>query len=430
VARYVRKQLLSSVNLLKNAGKTIEQIIKQEEYAEAGELFLQCQQCAITMGNTIESYIGEGSDSVRLLEEYCELLYRLSQYSETNAAAYQLLDGLQAHIRHLDQAVSHDMTDRLEVVFLPYKASMWDSLESIWQTACDDKNADTVVLPITYYEKKADGSFGTAHNEADEFPDYVPVMNENDYNWKFHHPDIIFIHNPYDEHNRVTSIAPFYYSRNIKSHTEKLVYVPYFVLDGKKIGHFASLPGVLYSDFTIALNEEEKKSYIEEIEKDFPGLKTNINDKILPLGSSKFDKVCSINPDNVKIPEKWAEIIKGRKTILYNTSVSAMLENSEHYLRKMKEVFNTFRCQNDVIMIWRPHPLMETTIKSMRPEMYLKYSSLKESFISEKIGVYDDTPDMYTAIGISDAYYGDPSSLIWLYMKTGKPILIQKMNCK
>ena len=42
--------------------------------------------------------------------------------------------------------------------------------------------------------------------------------------------------------------------------------------------------------------------------------------------------------------------------------------------------------------------------------------------------IFDDTADMNRAIAISDAYYGDPSSLVELYKKTGKPIMIENIE--
>lgn len=39
-----------------------------------------------------------------------------------------------------------------KVAFMPYKASMWDSLESIWMAADKDERCETLVVPITYYE--------------------------------------------------------------------------------------------------------------------------------------------------------------------------------------------------------------------------------------------------------------------------------------
>ena len=66
----------------------------------------------------------------------------------------------------------------------------------------------------------------------------------------------------------------------------------------------------------------------------------------------------------------------------------------------------------------------------MRPEFYTRYMELKEWFLKERIGIYDDTADMYPAIGLSDAYYGDMSSLVWLYRETGKPVMVQDVEVK
>ena len=39
----------------------------------------------------------------------------------------------------VDPALAHAARIKKEIVFLPYKAAMWDSLESIWMAAADDK---------------------------------------------------------------------------------------------------------------------------------------------------------------------------------------------------------------------------------------------------------------------------------------------------
>lgn len=116
--------------------------------------------------------------------------------------------------------------------------------------------------------------------------------------------------------------------------------------------------------------------------------------------------------------------------IFYNTSLNAMLKDSDAYLEKMEDVFAFFGSREDAVLLWRPHPLMESTLLSMRPELYVQYMDLKERFQKEEIGIYDDTPDMYTAIGLSDGYYGDWSSVVWLYRATGKPVMIQEVEIK
>ena len=152
--------------------------------------------------------------------------------------------------------------------------------------------------------------------------------------------------------------------------------------------------------------------------------------KVLALGSPKIDKVRSVNRDNVLIPADWRERIEGKKVIFYNTSLNAFLKDSPAYMEKLRDVFTFFRDREDAVLLWRPHPLMESTLLSMRPELYTQYMELKSWFLEEAIGIYDDTADMYPAIGISDAYYGDWSSLVPLYQETGKPVMIQDVGIR
>ena len=43
-------------------------------------------------------------------------------------------------------------------------------------------------------------------------------------------------------------------------------------------------------------------------------------------------------------------------------------------------------------------------------------------------GIYDDSADLNRAIAISDAYYGDPSSVVELFKKVGKPVMLQNVD--
>ena len=68
---------------------------------------------------------------------------------------------------------------------------------------------------------------------------------------------------------------------------------------------------------------------------------------------------------------------------------------------------------------------MKATIKSMRPEILAEYEATEKEYIEEGWGIYDDTADLDRAIVCSDAYYGDMSSVVWLYRATGKNIMIE-----
>ena len=84
--------------------------------------------------------------------------------------------------------------------------------------------------------------------------------------------------------------------------------------------------------------------------------------------------------------------------------------------------------KEDVVLLWRPHPLIEATLTSMCPQLWDDYKEIVDKYIEEDWGIFDDTPEMDRALAISDAYYGDQSSLVQLYKETGKPIMIQNVD--
>lgn len=115
-----------------------------------------------------------------------------------------------------------------------------------------------------------------------------------------------------------------------------------------------------------------------------------------------------------------------KKVIFYNTTVTALLQYSEQYLVKMRDVFRVFyENRDEVALLWRPHPLMEATIESMRQELREEYREIVEKYREERWGIFDDTSDMDRAVILSDGYYGDWSSVMHLCQKVGLPIMTQ-----
>ena len=58
------------------------------------------------------------------------------------------------HVAEVDKRVwKGQIKVWMEAIFLPYKASMWDSLESVWKAADADPECDAYVIPIPYYDK-------------------------------------------------------------------------------------------------------------------------------------------------------------------------------------------------------------------------------------------------------------------------------------
>ena len=290
MARYKKKDYLAVVELLEQVNRRLSQCDLHR--VDAPAIFSDCQEAAITLGMNLEQQGEEGIRLTNILEEYCENLYQLSQKlveGADNKVCAGYIQTIARQLAELEEGICKRLPERKEVVFLPYKASMWDSLESVWMAADKDPNCDAYVIPIPYYDKKPDGSIGKLHYEGGLYPDYVSVTDYREYDLEESHPDIIFIHNPYDQYNNATSIAPEYYSDKLKQCTKCLVYIPYYATAGG-MGMGQSLCPVYFNaDYIVMQSANYRKCFDPRIP----------DKKFLPLGSPKFDKVirlCSNPP--------------------------------------------------------------------------------------------------------------------------------------
>jgi len=439
---YYKNRIQKFTDLLIKANATLERQIEANHSVEVyQELLTDMQSTAIEIGGLIEKYQANGQDVVKLLEDSCELIWMESQKTTKDKIGIQ--KAMNQKFREIKAAIS-TFEDEYEIVYLPYKASMWDSLESVWKASCEDKRCNSVVIPIPYYDKNPDGSIKEEHYEGDLYPDYVPITDYKSYDFEGKHPDVIYVHNPYDDYNFITSVHPFFYSRNIKKYTDKLVYIPYFILrdinlkykfDRNEINIYCKTPVILNANYAIVQSKEMQKCYKKVIRKWLGNdkyIKLNFEKKILGTGSPKIDKIEDSIDQNFCVPCEWEEILytkehRKKVTFLYNTSIGSFLKSSEDMLIKIENVLNTFyNSRNEIALWWRSHPLMMATINSMRPELKKKYERLVKDYKEGKWGIYDESTELERAIHMTDAYYGDYSSLIQLYKKTGKPILIQQ----
>jgi hypothetical protein len=347
---------------------------------------------------------------------------------------------LHMYIKKLESTFSSEVKIKLEVLFLPYKVSMWDSLESIYLAAKDDPGCDAYVMPIPYYDKK-DGKFTEMHWETD-YPQSISLIDYRKYNIEERRPDIIFIHNPYDDCNIVTCVHPDFYSQKLRNFTDCLVYVPYFVGDGINIQeHFCTLPACIFAHKVIVKTEQEREIYVRVYKhfarnNDVPERFDRLEDKFLALGSPKLDKAINAKREDYQIPPEWERLVKNnKKVVFYNTSIGSLLYHtvegnkpSNRYLQKLKNVFEFFKKQNNAVLLWRPHPLLENTIKSMRPWLEKEYAEIVDKYKTEGYGIYDDTQDLNRSIAMSDMYYGDGSSVVQLFETAKKPIVWQAIG--
>ena len=443
-----RKKHLNVIELLIQAIKRVGLLLEQGKVELALALLVESQETAVALGTHVEKLYGIQTKTVQMLEAFCEALYQLSVALSEGGDVIVAYGNLQSSVAAVKATYEEEFPDKLEVVFLPYKAAMWDSLESVWKAAAEDADCDAYVVPIPYYELDEERNFIEYFYEGDKYPEYVPITSYKEYDLELHHPDVIFIHNPYDSQNNVTSVAKEFYSSRLKDYTEKLVYIPYFVL-GKlspdnptqveSVREYCITYGVLNADQVIVESENMRQIYIKNLLDyygDTPENRKMLEKKVLGLGSPKFDKVTSVAKEDVEVPGDWKTVItkadgEWKKVIFYNTSVASFLKDCEKMLLKIKDVLRIFEeNQEDVALLWRPHPLMEQTVKRARPDLIDEYMTIVEEYKNAGWGIYDDTPDMDRAIALSDAYYGDASSVVELFREVGKPVMLQELSEK
>lgn len=373
-------------------------------------------------------------------KHYHELLDKLTALMERMArkhvAGRKARASCEMLVEELYEEFREEKELKREIVFLPYQAAMWDSMESVWQAAVADKEHCTVyVIPIPYCSKNSDGSPKEWHCDTAKFSKEIPTVDWQTIDLEKMHPDVIVFHDPYEKENLVSSVDHRFYSSNLKKCTDLLVYIPYFVLDENALSnknyltHVARLarqPGTVNADVTVVQSEAAREAYIKVLEKpDGPQDRSYWEKRILAMGSPKIDKIRSTKRDVVTLPEKWRRLIEGKKVVLYNISVTMVLHRTELFLGKVRDTLDVFRGNKDVVLWWRPHPLLDATISSMRPGLLGEYREIVETFKKEGWGIYDESGDMYRSIAYSDALYGDASSIAILFRMAGKPVLAQ-----
>lgn len=406
--RYIKREVLELLKTIKTASSKVGKLLKSGNRELLQNYLSECQEAAIQAGNTIEEAGTEGTDAIKALEEFCELLYQV---------LVQERDFSKELVGKIKQAsnVIDALPERKEIVFFPYKASMWDSLESVYLAAKADPDCDVYCVPIPYFDLNQDHSFGQMHYEGNDYPKNIEITDWQTYRFEDRRPDVMYIHNPYDDWNFVTSVHPRFYSANLKQYTETLVYIPYYSTSGGMSEGQRLCSAYLNADY-IVIQSPKFRSYFDESIPD---------EKFLPFGSPKFDRIIHKCQKPSALSEEWQEKMIGKKVYFYNTSISGMLANTEDFLRKMEYVFNCFKGRKDACILWRPHPLLESTFASMRPQYLPFYKALKEDFVKENLGILDATPDMADAIALSDAYIGDAgTSVTSLFGITGKPLFI------
>lgn len=412
-----KRQKKNVLRLFENVKEGIQKLQSAEEN-EVLLILQTMQQSVIEIGDILEKCTKNFDKAIQLLTDLAELIYELSlnknyANSHMRKEVIRLCDGAELEVNTIFPSV-------YEVLFLPYKVSMWDALESVYLEAKASENCLIRVMPVPYYHVTEDRLDLEMEYEGDLFPKEIDIMDYRQYHIPDMQPDVIFIHNPYDDKNRVTSLPERYFSSELKKYTDRLVYIPYKVCIDKVSDFYCVMPGVKNAWRIFVQSEQVRDVY----------LKYNKPDKIITTGSPKIDKIVHNEACKPEMPDEWKDVLSGRKIFLLNTHLNNIINDSDSMIRGLQQVIATFEGRNKAAILWRPHPLSIETAKAMNPDVLESYLETINQFKQLDNGLYDETPDPHLAIALADAYIGDWSSLVTMFGVTGKPVYIRDLTLR
>lgn len=428
-----KQSLMQKLQLLGQIHEKMEMLIGYGQYEFVQKLFEELQNVAVVIGNSIEKKMGEGTETVALLEQYCEGVFELYGVVARNAVT----DGssVRAILDEALQMVS-ESAERLrvkkEVVFMPYHANQWKAIESVWRAACEDENCDVKVVPIPYYYKRRMGmALSERCYDGDKFPEYVPITNFLEYDLQNNHPDQIYIQNPHDNWDHALTVHSDYYSTELWKHTEQLIYIPWFKTDEipptderaiNAMKYYVAMPGVVNADKVIVQSEDMKQSYVDYLCK-WAGEDTRQiwEEKIMGTGSPLDD----FNDAEELRPANW----KDKKVLLYYVSGNGLMEHKEKMLAKMQETMNVFEeLADELQIIWLQDLELTQRLGKRAPELLREYQqAVAEAGKKEWISIMEDS-EKETAVRLADAFYGDGGKSAQLMRIASKPVMLQNVN--
>ena len=364
----------------------------------------------------LESLRGEGLPSVKLLEGYCEELYRYSQGEST-------VDALDDILGELRQAVETEIKKK-DVVFLPVLADEWEFFESTYEKCLQQKDIVVHVVPIPYYYKEFDKSARKICYDGELFPEEIRIEDYRKISLELLQPETIFVQNAYDDENPIFSISRDFYSACLRSVTERVVYIPPIECDDfddtgcreyHNMNYYVNIPGVLRADEIVLNSSALKKMYIEKLV-DFAG------EKYRPLFEKKIVVPSQKPADGCKTERK--------KKILFVSSMGRLFEEGTDAVGKVRAVLELFRKNAESVDVkWYIYPTVtkagfDENISKLPPERRKEFESLLSEYFDYAVEFRSEWKDYYELVDECDAYYGDVCPLMRLCQCGHKPIML------
>ena len=428
-------EIIHEILLNKDSGLSYEDIITY---------LSELQNNIVSFGTLTESIKGEDCNTVKLLEQYLEVIYKVAKYvqkfdegisyEESAESKYAECDeGVKDTFASISEAIDSEIVNRRSVLFLPVKAKHFSSMRIAYEMEAATPDTDVYVMPLPYYYKEYDGSFkDEMHIDTEEFiKANIPVTDYSRFDLSLLCPEKIYINSAYDEYNMAVSVDTRFYARNVKKYTEKLIYIPYFKLMEfdranypcwYNMQYYCTVPGVVMADKVYVQSENTRKVYIDKLN-EWVG-----DEKYTEIWEQKidvYDESCEEHS------EDELRDAGSKKTIVWFVSAGSLAEFGDRYIEKAYRNLDVFALSKDKLKVLLiSEPFLDEMIKNYSDELYKKWTGFIDEFNRSGIGevVSQVEEKSVEALLKANAYYGDPSSICKDFILMKKPVMLQNVE--
>ena len=428
-------EIIHEILLNKDSGLSYEDIITY---------LSELQNNIVSFGTLTESIKGEDCNTVKLLEQYLEVIYKVAKYvqkfdgsinyEESAESKYAECDeGVKDTFASISEAIDSEIVNRRSVLFLPVKAKHFSSMRMAYEMEAATPDTDVYVMPLPYYYKEYDGSFkDEMHIDTEEFiKSNIPVTDYSRFDLSLLCPEKIYINSAYDEYNMAVSVDTRFYARIVKKYTEKLIYIPYFKLMEfdranypcwYNMQYYCTVPGVVMADKVYVQAENTRKAYIDKLN-EWVG-----DEKYTDIWEQKID----VYDDGFeKHSENELRDAGSKKTIVWFVSAGSLAEFGDRYIEKAYRNLDVFALSKDKLKVLLiSEPFLDEMIKTYSDELYKKWTGFIDEFNRSGIGeVVSQVEDQSVeALLRANAYYGDPSYICKDFILMKKPVMLQNVE--
>ncbi|MCR4651608.1 MAG: LicD family protein [Lachnospiraceae bacterium] len=427
----LKQKCLAITSTISRAHLQIDVLCSRGDYDSAGQLLEGCQNLAISLGTSIESRFGEGTALVHLLEEYCEYLYEISgdyRGDESITKLNNMMDTAEELIEEI-----FDNTGK-EILFLPCKAEWWKTMEPEWHRVSANPMNKVYVMPLLYRINDYFGPNGRTTNDRELFPDYVQTVTSEEYDIGLHHPDIIYIQNPYDGWNSAMSVPDYFHSDKLLSYTDELIYIPPYELKDPTLPNdkvslalkiLIEQPAVYYSDRIILNSPVIKRTYIDTLTELTGTTSMSYWDNKIILSDNDYKTTDTVQKYD-HLPDDWRKKIGDRKIMVFQVNAPFLYQHGADALDKIRESIETIKSNSDsVCCIFSPHNSLDgITEESLYGKDWLDLAS----DIGRTDGIiYDHDHLVENCLNDLNGYYGSKGTLAHKCTEAGIPVMLMSV---